>query len=88
MLSAESLKLFLNSQEILLLHDHFTNHGSRTYGPDLNRFQEKEKLNSIKNLLTIVSLTQIVFVRRNYGIEDTFYLKPDMYEDNCILDHA
>ena len=74
-------------QEILLLRDHFTNHDSTICEPDINRFQEKKKLNSIKNLLTIVSLTQIVFVRRNHEIDDTFYLKPDMYENKLMLDH-
>jgi len=72
---------------MLLLHDYFTNHGSTTYGPDLNRLQEKEKLTIIKNLIYMVSSTQVFTLRRNHRIKDTYCLKPVMNEDKHILDH-
>jgi hypothetical protein len=57
--------------------------------PDPKRFQEKEKLISIKYLLTAVSVssTLVAFVRRYSGIEDAYCSKLVRHEDKHILDH-
>jgi hypothetical protein len=65
----------------------FTNHGSTTYEPDTDRFVEMEILNSIKNILTIVSSTLVAFMKRDHTIEDAYCPRPVMHKDIHILDH-
>jgi hypothetical protein len=72
---------------MLLIHDYFTNHGSTPYGPDLNRLQENEKLNNIKNLIYMMSSTQVFFLRRNHRIKDPYSLKPVLNDNKHVIDH-